>query len=222
MSGMRSRKAFTLIELLVVIAIIAILAAILFPVFGKAREKARQTSCASNLKQIGLAVMQYRQDWDETMQAGWNTPGLPVVPVSLNGSNWPAAGQAWAESTYWGNHYLPYIKSPEIFQCPSTRVRKNAAYGLNGHTDSVHDGIVDNPTEKIVAHDSFEERLDDNGDMFCPQVGQTLNLTQWRSNAGYIRDYWRHTDGANILYYDGHVKWLQKTDAINRSFYVYR
>ena len=67
----RNRNAFTLIELLVVIAIIAILAAILFPVFAKAREKARQTSCASNLKQIGLAVMQYAQDNDENLAAAW-------------------------------------------------------------------------------------------------------------------------------------------------------
>ncbi|MFH1910322.1 MAG: prepilin-type N-terminal cleavage/methylation domain-containing protein, partial [bacterium] len=75
------KRGFTLIELLVVIAIIAILAAILFPVFAKAREKARQTSCLSNLKQIDLAVLQYAQDYDEMMprSCGYTTPALVLA-----------------------------------------------------------------------------------------------------------------------------------------------
>jgi len=91
------RKAFTLIELLVVIAIIAILAAILFPVFAKAREKARQTACTSNLKQMGLAILQYVQDYDETFPVG-------------SGYNGPCRG--WAGQVY------PYIKSYNVFACP--------------------------------------------------------------------------------------------------------
>ncbi len=106
--------AFTLIELLVVIAIIAILAAILFPVFAQAREKARQTSCLSNLKQIGTAVLMYTQDYDEILpQTGWQGP----CTNPLN------AGQA--SDIYWSGTYAfplatsPYIKNWQIFSCPS-------------------------------------------------------------------------------------------------------
>jgi len=95
-----SRRGFTLIELLVVIAIIAILAAILFPVFAQAREKARQTTCLSNIKQIGLGVMMYTQDYDETF------PRLAVVPP-------PAPRQSWADYT-WQDAVGPYIKNGTI------------------------------------------------------------------------------------------------------------
>ena len=93
-----NRRAFTLIELLVVIAIIAILAAILFPVFAQAREKARQTSCLSNEKQIALAVIQYTQDYDETFPAGLQ-------------SGWWQAGWTW--------QVVPYLKSTDVLRCPS-------------------------------------------------------------------------------------------------------
>jgi len=100
----RRKGGFTLIELLVVIAIIAILASILFPVFGRARENARKTSCLSNLKQLGLGVQQYTQDYDE---------------------KFPNAGANWAAETdraYYKtpkNVLMPYIKSSQIWKCPS-------------------------------------------------------------------------------------------------------
>jgi prepilin-type N-terminal cleavage/methylation domain-containing protein len=95
----KSHKGFTLIELLVVIAIIAILAAILFPVFARARENARRASCASNLKQIGLGIMQYTQDYDECYMIHYDA----------------SAGNA----KYWHQILQPYVKSTQIFDCPS-------------------------------------------------------------------------------------------------------
>ncbi|MBI5832846.1 MAG: DUF1559 domain-containing protein [Armatimonadetes bacterium] len=114
------KRAFTLIELLVVIAIIAILAAILFPVFAKAREKARTSSCGSNLKQMGLAIMQYTQDYDEM-----------ITPARTSGD-----AQSWRVIT------VPYIKSRDIFKCPSNTANANASndavfpisYAANGGT----------------------------------------------------------------------------------------
>src|SRR6058998_246498 len=109
---MRTRtRAFTLIELLVVIAIIAILAAILFPVFAQAREKARQISCISNIKQVGLAFIMYDQDYDETFPS-------PVAFSSQGGGcapqlDWWHLNGGWAILTY------PYIKNGGIFHCPS-------------------------------------------------------------------------------------------------------
>ena len=96
----RKRRAFTLIELLVVIAIIAILAAILFPVFAQARDKARSASCMSNMKQLGLAFMQYVQDSDETM---------PLVAYSM----WDR------RSPHWSDLVFPYVKETGVYNCPS-------------------------------------------------------------------------------------------------------
>ena len=104
---------FTLIELLVVIAIIAILAAILFPVFARARENARRTSCLSNLKQVGLGIMQYVQDYDER---------YPIYRVAALSSNYDFKPYGWVESIE------PYVKSKQLFQCPSEPDSPNTAY----------------------------------------------------------------------------------------------
>ena len=120
-----NQNAFTLIELLVVIAIIAILAAILFPVFAKVREKARQTACLSNEKQLGLGVMQYVQDNDETYPPG----NVPASATQITGRGW--AGQLY-----------PYVKSSSVFRCPDdstaadtsvTPARTPISYALNCH-----------------------------------------------------------------------------------------
>lgn len=102
---------FTLIELLVVIAIISLLAAILFPVFARARENARRTACQSNLKQIGLGMTQYIQDYDEI---------LPAAATFVGNSESTAVLQQWRDLIY------PYVKSEQIFNCPSDPTLKAA------------------------------------------------------------------------------------------------
>jgi len=104
---MKRVNAFTLIELLVVIAIIAILAAILFPVFAAAREKARQTTCTSNLKQLGLAFLQYEQDNDETVPSGRN------MDIAAGCGSFTAACY-----TNWTFDVFPYVKARAAFSCP--------------------------------------------------------------------------------------------------------
>jgi prepilin-type N-terminal cleavage/methylation domain-containing protein len=118
------KRGFTLIELLVVIAIIAILSAILFPVFAQAREKARQSTCLSNFKQIGLGVMMYVQDWDETY------PNNRLF-------QFPDGGECNQKMVTWKSSTTPYVKSLDVYRCPSNprnkepdETRGDEAFGL--------------------------------------------------------------------------------------------
>ena len=107
------QSGFTLVELLVVIAIIAILAAILFPVFARARENARRSSCQSNLKQIGLGILQYAQDYDEIMVPAW-------LDGTGTATGWSATNSATRTDNFkWMDLLQPYVKSEQIFNCPS-------------------------------------------------------------------------------------------------------
>jgi prepilin-type N-terminal cleavage/methylation domain-containing protein/prepilin-type processing-associated H-X9-DG protein len=218
------RRGFTLIELLVVIAIIAILAAILFPVFARAREAARATTCRSNLKQIGMAVKMYVDDNDE------------LTPFNANGSLWGI----WSPlgNVYWGMFYAPYIKSQGIFTCPSSKFTqsagsgglcgKDASYGWpgppylnNNYPPStrrvVRDSMFADPAGTVMAHDSYETNLDDNGDLLTPDSGQTVALTQHPTQWS---EFYRHNDQCNVLWWDGHVKSLPLRRAYPRAIYT--
>jgi prepilin-type N-terminal cleavage/methylation domain-containing protein/prepilin-type processing-associated H-X9-DG protein len=203
-----ARRGFTLIELLVVIAIIAILAAILFPVFARAREKARQTSCLSNLKQIGLGFMQYAQDFDETLPTDWITipPGTP-----------------WTNHYSWRAAIFPYVRNTQIFTCPSDsyvyagalagQAQNNegsipASYGDN----TVHyaggaptsPGILYCRTGQIAIPAQLILCGDSTGGSH--QISLDVNTLGFvRTDAGASR----HNDGANYCFADGHAKWLK-------------
>ena len=193
-------RAFTLIELLVVIAIIAILAAILFPVFARAREKARMASCQSNLKEIALAWIMYAQDYDEAVvPARNNVPGFVGLFVSPSSNGYPA---------YWDLLH-PYIKNVQLWQCPSgattTGACKNMSYGLSNRVrgrgeDDPNIGVnkladITAPAETIAFGD---------GGYGCIELRNQLDRypTPW------------HNGMANIAWADGHVKAMRSPDAI--------
>jgi prepilin-type N-terminal cleavage/methylation domain-containing protein/prepilin-type processing-associated H-X9-DG protein len=121
---MRHRTGFTLIELLVVIAIIAILAAILFPVFAKAREKAKQTQCLSNMKQLGLAMMMYGTDYDDRLPISTYTYASTPVPPCLSTT------EGWHKCYNWMYCIQPYIRNRGLFRCPSWSTMQTYIVGM--------------------------------------------------------------------------------------------
>ena len=220
----RNSSAFTLIELLVVIAIIAILAAILFPVFAQAREKARQTSCLSNTKQLATSVLMYVQDYDETFpQAAYigPRPAAVTVPVAL-----PAGGPA-VLTVY--DLLQPYLKNIQIFNCPSYSpgldwysrlgalwsggfryvgyVPNFGLFGDNlcggggmpalkgGYTPTVSLAAASFPAETIMFYDGTHRN---------EAAAPTVKL----GAQNFLADG-RHNDGSNVNYSDGHSKWVR-------------
>ena len=220
----RNRRGFTLIELLVVIAIIAILAAILFPVFARARENARRASCQSNLKQIGLGILQYTQDYDEKlMQSYFVYPSATPGAFSSNAILWSDAVQ-------------PYLKSTQILYCPSNTDASTTSPTLDLLKSSyavaslglgaAYNGAFSESNEPGSALAAFNET----SQTFF--VGEMKN-TGWGymmkpSDGTYVRQPAEvHFDGGNWLYADGHVKFLRPAAAnatVNgtANYYWYR
>jgi prepilin-type N-terminal cleavage/methylation domain-containing protein/prepilin-type processing-associated H-X9-DG protein len=203
---MMKRRGFTLIELLVVIAIIAILAAILFPVFARAREKARQSSCLSNVKQISTGTIMYVQDYDEKF------------PYYARGNYGPPDDPPWE---FWPHQMQPYIKNWQVYRCPSSQFggpmnyhgayyEERPSYGMTNELWKTSSGFmlaeVTAPAEKFMHFDSNHPALGD-----IRAVLTASECRQWGcgANARDTHD-WQvpHNEGCNIGFIDGHAKWL--------------
>ena len=208
---MKLRQAFTLIELLVVIAIISILAAILFPVFAKVREKARSISCTSNMRQLGLAVMQYTEDNDEQL------PGTIDSGTAGNAGGWMyfatySATGATPFQPELGSIY-PYVKSKGVYICPSDSVGRTEgnSYGMNACVGQGRTGkslaAFDTPSSwMLFAEEAFGSQATGSTDDAFITPGNSI------SN--------RHTLGSNVAFVDGHVKWYH-TEAIETQYLRY-
>ncbi len=202
-----NRPGFTLIELLVVIAIIAILAAILFPVFARAREAARQTSCRSNLKQIATAANMYTTDYDEVKVPSANCGGPTLETGVAAGAN---SGCPSGFIGLWQHRIHPYVKNTGLFNCPSHRTftysgqyTGNFGYGMNrALSGSWSDAAITRPADLIYFADSYYY-------LVRPSDGSNAGNYLRTSNAGNCNasplDF-RHNDIINVAYYDGHVK----------------
>lgn len=228
------KRGFTLIELLVVIAIISILAAILFPVFARARENARRTSCLSNLKQIGLAAMQYTQDYDEHyVPLFWRAgTGWPAAAVNQTDPSMPGAyyrtgyGDGSGHKVVWMDLLFPYTKSIQVYQCPNAKRMFSstvpypgygyncAFYGVNCAYTNAQAALtpiklmtVQRPAEVFMFLD-----YNFSGMNAAPNIYMSRAIP---GNPDYD-SLAPHLDGTNIVFADGHAKWRAATSIRGR------
>jgi len=218
------RKGFTLIELLVVIAIIAILAAILFPVFSRAREQARKASCQSNLRQIATAMLMYAQDWDEH---------FPCTPY------WKCGWALNAVNSRWFLLIFPYVKNQQIFVCPSGKSAggwdippgwERLSYGMGkiahcgedwSHYEEIGNSLAEyqQPSQSILVCDSAH---DGDGASRWEKIAFPIVCGAGCNPSSQTENNTRHSGGSNIAFVDGHVKWMsayQIRDAWNKTLF---
>jgi len=212
----RRRFAFTLIELLVVIAVMVILAGLLFPVFAQARAKARAATCVSNLRQIGMAIQQYVQDWDGGLPE-FRQPG--TTP------------EQWLRFRWYG-HILPYLKSPAILHCPEDPVNDglramsfhpewlgypgipHLSYGFNFWLQESQETVVGRSAETLLVADSAALQC---GDALLVFGGQPFSCFAFANGTAPLDvespltghpGQERHLGGSNVAFCDGHVRFI--------------
>jgi len=205
-------KGFTLIELLVVIAIIAILAAILFPVFAQAREKARQTNCLSNMKQMGTAVAMYTDDYDETY------PGAIYQGSDYGNNLGYQATHAFTQTLY------PYVKNWKLFVCPSTDAGLKKYDGATSYFGNgavlqlnVATGSLSRPSDTMLFCEYGAASSSDLRVFLRPSYGAS-GFTEIGCADSWKQDL--HSGGQNIAFADGHAKYAKKNSLTYRNYGV--
>ncbi len=233
-------SGFTLIELLVVIAIIAILAAILFPVFAQAREKARQTSCLSNMKQIGTSALMYVQDYDETWPIAH--PHDPITNANATTYIWDSLPTLTTASpqtrSVWANAMQPYMKNWDIWACPSGQDnnlfgeteaamgRVRFSYSYNGYLNSMSDAQPPVPADTVAFSENAKRNRVRRYMVAWPvptQSGLSGVPYRFEPNASNIsayfyqidRSWWVHGEGGNQVFLDGHAKFARNGSSMS-------
>jgi len=217
-SRSQARTGFTLIELLVVIAIIAILAAILFPVFAQARDKARGIACLSNMKQLGVGLQMYVQDYDETVFFR-STANVDSTRIHAATSGNPLK---------WWNMMMPYVKNNQVFKCPSDSPKLVAdssgnltiprSFAASASAEALSLAQIDKPSEIVLLTEAWS----------TDGAGASINTETWLEafdgdmapdplrHGSMLKYANRHAGGMNCTFFDGHARWL-KPDAILAS-----
>lgn len=221
----RAPRGFSLVELLTVLSILYILAALLFPVFARVRENARRASCTSNLRQIGMAMVQYSQDYDERL------------PLYSQGSGYAGfLGYYGGDGPRWTDEIFPYVKTTQIFDCPSGRLHmkkyaggqyfdiETYSYGFNTPSSPLppdsdfgvagrHLAELLNPSGTIMVAD--DSGIDESCGRVIPDSLDTLDslslkIDGVRHTGAWLQDY--SNQAFNAVYADGHAKWTRLPD----------